>query len=147
MSVPNTAPIFLRTPAPQPVKLTNQTLSRDGLTGASELLWTADANGSLISEIQVFALGAVAANVCRLFLVPDGELDKRLFLELSLPAVASVDNTSPVTGYPVSFTLPQFLFNYSGARALRLGGGDSLYASLGSTDTTGFDVTAFGGHY
>lgn len=144
----NTAPIFIGSPDTGSVRLTNQVLARDGVTGSALTLVTAGASGAFIESITCFPEGDFAANVLRLFFLEAGGSTRLLRRELGLTAATSTNATSAISGYPLTLSMPPIAFGmYSGATGFRLGAGDSLLVALGTASGVGLVVSWQGGQY
>lgn len=124
-------PNFANTPRSEQGQVTTANTARDG-SGTPVNIFTAGASGSLITRIQVTAVGATSEGVIRVFL-SDGT-NHRLFEELLVPASTPSVAREVWQGY----------VDYSGALTV-LESGWSLRFTTHVTET--FNVCVFGGDF
>lgn len=147
MANSNQAPIFIQTPLLWAVALSNQTLTRDGVTaggGGAVLMGVASDRGALIEEVWCTPHGDFSANVARLFLRTAGSATNILVAEVNIPAQSGSTNTAAVIR--TDFQLFDLL-SPVGSFGLRLPPGAGLYAALGTASGVGLWVRATGGQY
>ena len=136
----NTTPIFSKAGDIQwndsPVTTANTTT--DLTTGTSYLIFTADAtNGGYIQKLRIRPLGTNVATVLRVWInngsTTGTSLNNVLYDEVSL-AISSVSQTSALAMYelPLNFALPL---------------GYTIYVTIGTGVSAGYDVTAIAGKY
>jgi hypothetical protein len=93
----NTNPIFTLTPNVGMAEVDSANTESDG-TGATDTLFTAGANGSLVFRIRYCnaqsSAAASSANVIRFFLTDTGGINPRLLVEVAL--VAATRSTSVI---------------------------------------------------
>ncbi len=128
----NTSPIFTLTPNVGAVAISTANANRDG-TGTIGTVFTAGANGSRISKIQIKATVTTTAGTIRLFIYTGSVYF--LWREIT---------TSAIT---VSATLPAFEYTLRliGEDALNLPTGYSLRASTEKAEN--YNIIAEGGDY
>jgi hypothetical protein len=126
-------PIFIQTPRAAVGQISTANTNRDG-TGTIGTIWTAGANGSLITGIDIQATGTTTAGVVRLF-IHDGT-NARLWREV---LVSAITPSTTVAAYRATLDLS------TEGTALWLSTGYSLRASTHNAET--FNVTARGGDF
>lgn len=136
----NTTPIFSKAGDIQwnttPIVTANTTT--DLTTGTSYLIFTADpTNGGYIQKLRIRALGTNVASVMRVWINNGSTIatasNNVLYDEISL-AISTASQTSALSVYelPLNFALPL---------------GYTIYVTIGTTVSAGFDVTAIAGKY
>ena len=140
----NKSAIFVEKPQLWTAALTNQTLTRDGVTGAGVLLGTASESGFLVYSAWAIPAGDFTANVLRLFRIASGATAKDLLLETSIPAAAGTTNAAAIAR--TAMQLPDVL-TPTGSFGLLLSPGDQLYAALGTASGVALRVSLHGGQY
>jgi len=136
----NTTPIFSKAGDIQwndsPITTANTTT--DLTTGTSYLIFTADAtNGGYIQKLRIRPLGNNVATVLRVWInngsTTGTSSNNVLYDEVSL-AISSVSQTSALAMYelPLNFALPL---------------GYTIYVTIGTGVSAGYDVTAIAGKY
>jgi hypothetical protein len=165
VSLPNTQPIYTRTPATGAVFLQNANHVANRLPGSANLplLFEAGAAGALIECIRVVFLGNEAAREVRLYRKKADQTTPMLFSTLPINTVANIGTpTTEITwgSYAANSTagipnkgflwqdipLPDVLLGTS-KTALRLEPYENVYVALSGTLTHGFNVYAIGGQY
>lgn len=144
---PNKAPIFGEKALQGSVGLTNQTLTRDGLTaanGGAILLCTAGSDGGYIEAVWIQPCGDVSANVVRFFWQEQGQVTNQFLFEANVAAVAGSNNTSAIARTNVQ--LPDTL-SPTGSFALVLPSGAKLFAALGTASGSVIRVNVQGKQY
>ena len=136
----NTTPIFTLVPNCPSATIAAANTSRDG-SGALVTLFTAGANGSLISRI-VFTnsqatAGISALKVCRIFVTDTAGANPKLRGEILLPALTA---SNTVIGATATFTFTDNLVIKSGQIV-------KVSQSLCATALENTDVFAEGGDY
>ena len=142
----NTTPIFPLTPKVSwgTVQTADATASKnhDGTAAGAVLLFTAGVNGSRIDEIKALPLGTNVASVLRIFINNGSSntiaANNTLYSDVSLAAIT----ISEIAGQSeVIIRQP------NDNRPLVLPPGYKLYATIGTTVASGWEVTAQGGDF
>jgi len=142
----NTTPIFPLTPKVQwgTVQTADATASKnhDGTAAGAILLFTAGTNGARIDEIKALPLGTSVASALRIFINNGSSntsaVNNSLYADVTLPAVT----ISEIVGQSeVVIRQP------NDNRPLILPPGYKLYATIGTTVATGWEVTVQGGDF
>lgn len=164
VSLPNTQPIYTRTPATGFVLLTNQVANRSPGTANLPLLFEAGAAGALVELIRVVYLGNEAtAREVRLYRKKSTQSTAALFSTLPINTITNIGTpTGEITwaNYSANSTggLPNAGFLWqdiplnpvllgTSKTALRLEPYENLYVALSGTLTNGVNVFAIGGQY
>jgi hypothetical protein len=163
-SLPNTQPIYTRTPATGVVTLTNQVANRSPGTANLPLLFEAGAAGALVEIVRVVYLGnETTPREVRLYRKKSDQTTAVLFSTLPVNTVTNIGTpTGEITwgSYTANSTsgipnkgflwqdmpLPDVLLG-TNKTALRLEPYENLYVALSGTLTNGFNVFAIGGQY
>lgn len=165
VSLPNTQPIYTRTPATGAVTLTNQTANRFPGTANLPLLFEAGAAGALVELIRVVYIGnETTAREVRLYRKQSSQSTAMLFSTLPINTITNIGasssseiawasyGTNSTSGLPnrgflwQDIPLPDVLLG-TNKTALRLEPYENLYVALSGTLTNGVNVFAIGGQY
>lgn len=147
MAAANTSQIFSSKGVIGWQTLTTANTAKDG-TGTVALIFTADAsNGGRVERIRAVPLGTNVASVLRIFINngsdPTTAANNTLYAQVSL---AATTNTEVAALAPVE--LPNALGVPDGtAFPIVLPPGYRLYATLGTSVSAGYAVSAHGGSY
>lgn len=142
VSLPNTQPIYTRTPATGFVLLTNQVANRSPGTANLPLLFEAGAAGALVEVVRFVFLGAEAtARDVRLYRKKSTQTTAALFSYITTGTIAA-DTANNWVDMP----MPPVLLGTS-KTAIRLEPYENLYVALSGTLTNGVNVFAIGGQY
>ncbi len=131
----NTQPVFPLTPVvPVGNTLLTANTAKDG-TGTVSTLYTAGANGSKLSGVQIAYTGTSVATVLRLFInngsANSTPANNSLYQSITIPANTLSEKAAAADiNFPLSLTLPA---------------GYKLLATIGTTVAAALSVTATGG--
>lgn len=133
----NTDPIYSAIPNIDGGTLSAANTAKDG-TGTTVVLYTAGPNGSFVKDIDLQYKGTAVATVARLFLNNGSSsavaTNNFPLKEISIPALASVSETSANSGITVTIERP-------------IPPGWIIIGTLGTAVAAGIGVTVNGGNY
>jgi hypothetical protein len=154
----NTSPIFIqRSEVIAQIRLTNQTISRDG-TGGTPVIWydptvLGYGNGAIVDSIRIEAIGINVATQFYLFTQKASFSPLRWAKvgEVNVPAVTGIPNNAGVTSggtFPILFPLPVINSLPTATSALTLDADGAIWGcALGTAIAGGIEVSFIGGYY
>lgn len=90
----NKDPIFGSAPKFAAVVATLQNTNTDGTTGTYYEIFTAGADGAIVTSLIAYARATVTATACRLFISTDGGTTKSYMADLLMPAHTLANTTA-----------------------------------------------------